>query len=341
MSWGGKTMDPRFENIEQISADDVRSWIGVISESTTIEFKREPYKFGDTREWRKDISAMANAEGGCIVLGIAAEDGLASSIVGIPSDSVDRVMLWLEQSADSGIKQRILRKIRPISIGADSSVVLCATPRSTIGPHRLEPENRFYRRTSTNVVEMDLEQLRRAFLGGNDAIEVVDAVHRSRLSYPKPGSAPLMRITAAPVPFGVERFNPGIPKHVEAARQLSQNVAGGSVQFHFDGVRMQAGMNMSARVFRSGVVQIDSPVVSEYSRDYTAEGLVARLVLDLHSASRLINGLPYDGQVAYQMSMLGMRGQKMKDACGFPGEQVQDDELHFPTIVMERARSLP
>lgn len=57
-------------------------------EGRQLEFKRDHYGNGDNakKEFAADISAMANALGGILIIGIEEKNGIASKIVGVESD---------------------------------------------------------------------------------------------------------------------------------------------------------------------------------------------------------------------------------------------------------------
>lgn len=137
-------------------------------ESQTLDFKRELPGL-DARgrnEFLKDVCAMANADGGDLVYGVAEESGAAREPVPIVGQSADEVLRRLTQIIDAGLEPRvngIAMKDVPFADGGFALVV--RVPASFEAPHRyrLESHTRFVLRNGTVNSDMTYDQLRSAF----------------------------------------------------------------------------------------------------------------------------------------------------------------------------------
>ena len=121
-------------------------------ESVHIEYKAAgaleltDYK---KHEISKDVSAMANADGGIIVYGIYEEDHIPKGYSFINGNTFSKE--WLEQVINSKIKRRIPElTIDVIRLGnkINQSVYVVKIPRSAEAPH-MASDGRYYKQGST------------------------------------------------------------------------------------------------------------------------------------------------------------------------------------------------
>lgn len=137
-----------------------------VRESKRLEFKREPYKTNreGKREFLKDVSALANTEGGAIIIGMEEKDGAAHVIVPV-SGLIDPEILRLQSLARDSIEPRLPSlEIEEVSVPT-GSVIAVTVDASYAAPHRVSHEghNKFYGRTSAGVYELDVSELREKF----------------------------------------------------------------------------------------------------------------------------------------------------------------------------------
>ncbi|WP_298443203.1 helix-turn-helix domain-containing protein [Ferrimicrobium sp.] len=135
-----------------------------ICETVNLEFKRSD-AIGATdskrKELSKDISALANSDGGIIIYGIAEHEGTHSA--GNLDSGIDQAQIkpeWIEQVANSNIHPKIegLRVIAvPIDDETDGRVTyVVEVPRSSTA--HMAADNKYYkRRGSTNSPMEDYE----------------------------------------------------------------------------------------------------------------------------------------------------------------------------------------
>lgn len=136
-------------------------------ESSTLEFKRD-LPGGSDREKHeicKDVTALANADGGDLVYGVEEKAGVAASLCPITTESADAAIRRISQVLDAGIEPRVQGlKIRHVDVAGGYALVL-RVPASFDGPHciRTNSNRRFVMRNGTGVGDMTFDQVRASF----------------------------------------------------------------------------------------------------------------------------------------------------------------------------------
>lgn len=114
-------------------------------------------------EIAKDISAMANSDGGIIIYGLSEENHIASHFTFVDGDKFSKE--WLEQVINSKIKRRIpdlkIDVIR-ISNKISQSIYVVRIPRSNESPH-MASDGRFYKRHNFECIRMEEYEVRESF----------------------------------------------------------------------------------------------------------------------------------------------------------------------------------
>src|ERR1039458_9005400 len=135
------------KRLEEIKEDDLVALIeNQVREGRTIEYKRELPANSEAGKMKflAGASSFANTSGGDILYGIEEDKGLPTQIVGVQSSDLDREILRLEQTMDSGLEPRIRRHLRVVDCDSDKKVIILRIERSWSGPHRVSfQEGRF------------------------------------------------------------------------------------------------------------------------------------------------------------------------------------------------------
>lgn len=174
----------------------LNEWVATrASEGETLEFKSAltGTSDGGKNEFLKDVSAMANGAGGTIVFGIKEEDGQASELVGITTETADYAIRRLEQSMQSSIEPRLTGvRFTDVPLTAGGYALVITIPRSFNGPHRvtLNQKNAFYFRANRHISEFSYSQLRDAFTMRGRAEELAETWQTQRIGKIKSGVMP-------------------------------------------------------------------------------------------------------------------------------------------------------
>jgi Putative DNA-binding domain len=136
-------------------------------ESQTLEFKRDlpGSSDKDKHELCKDVSALANTDGGDLVYGIHEVDSMADSIRPITGEKWDDADLRVRSVLDARVDLRIHGiKIQRVDV-AGGFVMIIRVPSSFDGPHcvRNDSNRKFFMRNGPMVNDMSFDQLRGAF----------------------------------------------------------------------------------------------------------------------------------------------------------------------------------
>lgn len=182
-------MPPALLFKDKIEESDLLSLIGTTSEGEYFDFKKDAY-IKQNDKWRldlcTDVSAFANANGGLIICGMTAKNGVADDICGLGANTdLDAERLRLRQVVDNGISPQIpgLRFQDVILSDPNKAVALVIQiPRSFTAPHRIEHSKQFKIRRSNGNDDMSVDELRRAFTSSSMLIENVRGFRRERIN---------------------------------------------------------------------------------------------------------------------------------------------------------------
>ena len=139
------------------------------SESRDLEFKRDlPGQESDNiREFLADVTSLANANGGDLIFGIEEHEGVASALPGVAIGNADDEILRLEQIIRTNIDPRLIGvRTTFVPFAAGNGALIIRVPRGLQPPHRITYRNsgKFYSRTSRGKYELDVHELRHAFV---------------------------------------------------------------------------------------------------------------------------------------------------------------------------------
>lgn len=166
------------------------------SEGKSLEFKRDLVGNSDSdkKEFLHDFSSFANASGGFIIYGIEENQGAASSLPGISGIDPDQEILRFENIIRTSIDPRIPGfSIRSISLSNGSNIVALFIPKSWSSPHMVtfKGTSRFYTRNSAGKYQMDVNEIRQAFLLSDNLSKRIRDFHIERLNKIHAGENPI------------------------------------------------------------------------------------------------------------------------------------------------------
>lgn len=130
-----------------------------IQEDTNIDYKSPDFSKGDfNKELAKDVSAMANSDGGVIIYGIQEEDHFPKEIVWIEKD--EGYCERIEQIINSKIFRKIegIKVRRILSDDTSKFVIVIDIPKSDIAPHQVHEDSKqrkYYKRHGSITEQME------------------------------------------------------------------------------------------------------------------------------------------------------------------------------------------
>ena len=150
---------------DDIDETDIKNLLdNEIAERQNLEYKEKVWDHNDagTREMLRDISSLANAFGGHVVIGIKAnQDGVPIEIIDVVDAEKERDRIW--SCCISCLEPRIPGfKIRTISTLEQKSLIIIFIPRSTRSPHMITFKglNQFWIRHDRQKSPMSIEEIR-------------------------------------------------------------------------------------------------------------------------------------------------------------------------------------
>jgi hypothetical protein len=177
MVFGGRSLD-------DISLDDIRLLIeNQVPEGPHLAYKETPYgdRPQDEHEMLRDIVALANADGGYLVLGVR-EDGGGQPAEIVPFDDPESIRQWIHLACQDGIRDRIPGlRVRAFETGFNQGIVVIHVPFSDRRPHMIALADRtdFYRRYGTDRRPMTIGEIREMILGSSRLRPLVESEERS------------------------------------------------------------------------------------------------------------------------------------------------------------------
>lgn len=165
-----------------------------LREGPDLEFKGALYADAQKRELAKDVAAMANAQGGVIILGVKEKDGAAVEAPGVQlSEAAERRM---EQILAANVFPLAQCRIRRVSSSTtpNNGFYILAVPRSPLAPHAVSGDRdalcypRRHERTTYYLSESEVaDAYRSRFRDARDQLTRLDTVHQegvARLEWP-------------------------------------------------------------------------------------------------------------------------------------------------------------
>jgi hypothetical protein len=158
------------KSFDEIGKVDIESLVtSRETEGREIEYKKllPGNSDEDKREFLHDASSFANATGGDLIFGIEAADGVPTAALGVPTTNADGEVLRLENIVRTSLDPRLLGlRTKAIPGFQKGPVILMRIPKSWAAPHMVTLKNssRFFTRNSAGKHQMDVTEIRSAFL---------------------------------------------------------------------------------------------------------------------------------------------------------------------------------
>lgn len=181
--------------LSTVALDDLKRLVDdAVGENLNLDYKRQLVLDDkeQKKEFLRDITAFANAEGGTIIYGVDEErdgegrpTGLPKDLLGFDVPNRDAVVLTIEHLLKDGIDERLPSyEIGSVEIGTGKLVVMIRVSPSLRAPHMvtLAGERRFFIRGNSGRQEMSTAQIRDAVLRTESVIERVHAFVRERVA---------------------------------------------------------------------------------------------------------------------------------------------------------------
>ena len=150
-----------------------------VSESRTIEYKREIPKGTGLVE---EACSFANAVGGDLLIGVEDKGGIPVDFPGIDAADLEEERLRFDQMIANGMEPQLRgHVVQPVQLSNQRYVFVIRIPSSLNAPHRVTKNHRFFGRTSAGKFQMDIFDLRAAFLRWDQLAERIKSFRDERI----------------------------------------------------------------------------------------------------------------------------------------------------------------
>ena len=333
-----------------------------VRESRSLEFKAELVlgTDSDRKEFLADVSALANGGGGDLILGIEDDNGTASAVVGLESFDPDKDTLRIESVVRDGIAPRIVGlRVRRVALSSGSSVVVIRVPNSLNRPHMVvfKQWSRFYSRNSAGKYQLDVHELRSAFVASESVterirqyrIERIDTILQGNTPKPLAGKSYLcihmIPISAFDPSFSFDITN--VQERGEALWPIGRHSWGPRVNLDgllsFAPVRTGGALGY-AQLFRNGVIEaVDcdmlAPLESHRQRPEKCIPSIAYerdIIRAVDGYIKFYKKYEMPTPVLIGLSILNVKGFRMGTGNMFDvGSQIDRDHLILPDLLAE------
>lgn len=160
-------------------------------EDYETEFKRGTKLTDKTpefqKEFRKDVSAMANASGGVVIIGVSPDLTCEGYVLDpIPSVNQDAEVRRLQQYLDQLDPRLTDVSFHWLSVNTIESVLVVEVGKSFHGPHQ-NSDGAFYYRDGGRVTQMKQKQLAHEFTGGARRAAALRQLRQERMAMAESG----------------------------------------------------------------------------------------------------------------------------------------------------------
>jgi hypothetical protein len=328
-----------------------------IPESKTIDYKESltGNSDSDKKEFLADVSSFANAAGGYLIYGMRENSGIASELCGLESIDADAEIRRLDNIIRDGIKPRIPGvSLWAIPLRTSRDAIIIRIPMSWASPHMVTFKNdsKFYSRNSAGKYQLDVSELRAAFVLSETTTERIRNFRIERLSKIIAGETPVLlnetaKIILHIIPFGA--FNPAARFDVsslasDVGKLQPISALGEETGHNFDGYLSFKNSLTYLQVFRNGIIEaVDASIMEPEGSDLTIPSLLfERKLLDaLPRFLAIQRQLGVEPPLFIILSLLGVSGYTMGVNANyvdptFTCHPIDRDALLLPEIILEK-----
>jgi len=351
------------QNIDQLKLEDENDLQELVDnqvpESKTIDYKESLTGNSDSekKEFLADVSSFANAAGGYLVYGMRENSGIASELCGLESIDADAEIRRLENIIRDSIKPRIPGvSLWAIPLRTSRYTIIIHIPMSWVSPHMVTFKNdsKFYSRNSAGKYQLDVSELRAAFVLSETTIERIRNFRIERLSKIIAGETPALlnetaKIILHIIPFSA--FNPAARFDVsllanDLGKLQPMSARGGwNGRHNFDGYLSFSNPLTYLQVFRNGIIEaVDALTIRPDGGRLTIPSLLFETEL-LDSLPRFLSiqrQLGVEPPLFIILSLLGISGYTMSvNTPRLDTYPIDRDALILPEIIVENFECNP
>lgn len=199
-------------SLHELTLENFRDLItNQVPEGPNLDYKQTAYsgRPADIREMLRDVSALGNADGGYLVMGVS-EDGNNRPVDFSPIDDFLSKEQGIRQACLDGLQERIDGlEVNSYALTSNTGIIVIHIPPSHKTPHMVSMDHHsdFYRRYDTDKRVMTIGEIRDSFLGSPFFRRLADIQVQAQQSSTEIDSSSYMQIlTDRSVEKFIQRF---------------------------------------------------------------------------------------------------------------------------------------
>jgi hypothetical protein len=291
-----------------------------------------------------------------LIYGMRENSGIASELCGLESIDADAEIRRLDNIIRDGIKPRIPGvSLWAIPLRTSSDAIIIRIPMSWASPHMVTFKNdsKFHSRNSAGKYQLDVSELRAAFVLSETTTERIRNFRIERLSKIIAGETPVLlnetaKIILHIIPFGA--FNPAARFDVsslasDVGKLQPMSAIGWDTRHNFDGYLSFANPLRYLQVFRNGIIEaVDASILEPVGSKLIIPSLLfERELLDaLPRFLSIQKQLGVESPHLIMISLLGVSGYTMGvNNSHLDTYPIDRDALILPEIIVENFECNP
>ena len=321
---------------EDITEADITALIeNEVSEGRQIEYKLLLPESNDEakKEFLADVSSFANASGGDLLYGVEEDDGKPVTALGLADINTDADVLRLENILRDGLDPRIPGlRMRAIDGFSQGPILVVRVPNSWSSPHMVTFKNysRFFTRNSAGKYQMDVTEIRSAFVLAESLRERIGRFRDGRLGKIIAGETPVVlsdvpKIVLHVLPVSAFALDVRLASSEMEEQRNSLGLiywdvnderhnVDGYIRYGYD----ERGSDISngyCQLFRNGIIEsVDTGIIHPWKdgrKNIPSEILECRLVYTLQSYLDGYQRLDIQPPVIVTLSIIGAKDYEM------------------------------
>lgn len=272
-------------------------------------------------------------------------------ISGLQDFNPDEQILRMESMIRDGINPRIPGvSIRSIPLNSSNCVIVIRIPKSWASPHMVtfKGSSKFYSRNSAGKYQLDVSEIKSAFLLSETTSERIRNFRTERLGKIVAGETPTLlkdnpKIVLHILPLGA--FDSGVKIDLSLIRKRNLLIApikskGWSDRYNFDGILMHYQQDGYVQVFRNGIIEaVNADILEETGGKRTIQmgALENELTKKLQEYTSAQKNLGVEPPFFIMLSLLNILNYTIYSGERFisEGHPIDRDVLVIPELVVE------
>lgn len=316
--------------LNNITAQDLNQLVAEArSEDRTIEYKLTAPGNADSEKiplLLKPVCSFANTDGGDLILGMKAQDGIPQEAVGFDVANLDQLKLTIDHILQSGIEPQLRGVgIKEIQLPNNKYALVVRVPKSWISPHRVKNNARFYARNSAGSYELDVPQIKQSFYLSETLADRIRTFRADRIALVSGGACPVplrdgarLMLHILPLSSFASTSMFSVAQYENLWRKIIPHGTG-NVNYHlnFDGIVVGSGTEENgyraySQLFRSGIfefVRVYEP--RDHDKYIPSQEYEAALIQNFKNGISVLRELGVSLPIYVHLTLVGAKGYRL------------------------------